>query len=201
MPPSATCLKKTRSPGHVVIRSTDTAIAGSQYKLWTTLKVPQGYSIAKYADFLAAKIGAEAYRLMPAKHLFALGVGHIRRKGLAIGSLAPVPAEVLNTNIVELSELDWQVLTALKREFEPDEITRDLWSARADEAGVSLETFSRSVILCTNAASLAAFPRSSNTSNPAQATSASPATTLSSTGLSRKAASWKRAARWAGSTL
>ena len=127
--------------GHVVIRSTDSAIAGSQYKLWTTLKVPQGYSIAKYADFLAAKIGADAYRLMPAKHLFALGVGHIRRKGLAIGSLAPVPAEVLNTNIVELSELDWQVLTALKREFEPDEITRNLWSARADEAGVSLETF------------------------------------------------------------
>lgn len=127
--------------GHVVIRSTDTAIAGSQYKLWTTLKVPQGYSIAKYADFLAAKIGAEAYRLMPAKHLFALGVGHIRRKGIAIGSLAPVPADVLNTNIVELSELDWQVLTALKREFEPEELTQNLWQARADEAGVSLDTF------------------------------------------------------------
>src|SRR5213083_1065260 len=31
--------------GHVVIRSTDHMIAGSQYRLWTTLKVPQGYSI------------------------------------------------------------------------------------------------------------------------------------------------------------
>src|SRR5256714_4977944 len=34
--------------GHVVIRSTDQAIAGAQYRLWTTLKVPQGFSIAKH---------------------------------------------------------------------------------------------------------------------------------------------------------
>ena len=31
--------------GHVVIRSTDSATPGSTYRLWTTLKVPQGYSI------------------------------------------------------------------------------------------------------------------------------------------------------------
>ncbi len=127
--------------GHVVIRSTDAATPGSQYRLWTTLKVPQGYSIQKYADFLAQKIGADHYRLMPAKRLFALGVGHLRRRGIPIGSLADVPAEVLDTNIVELSALDWQVLTTLKREFEPDEIVRDLWRARADEAGVDLDTF------------------------------------------------------------
>ena len=127
--------------GHVVIRSTDAATPGSQYRLWTTLKVPQGYSLVKHADFLAAKIGAESYRLMPANRLFALGVGHIRRKGLAIGSKADVPAEVLDTQIVQLSDLDWQVLTALKREFEPEEIVRDLWRARAAEAGVDLDTF------------------------------------------------------------
>ena len=127
--------------GHVVIRSTDASTPGSQYRLWTTLKVPQGYSITKHADFLAAKIGADHYRLMPAKRLFALGVGHIRRKGLPIGSKADVPAEVLDTKIVQLSALDWQVLTGLKREFEPDEITQDLWRARADEAGVTLGTF------------------------------------------------------------
>ena len=127
--------------GHVVVRSTDSATPGSQYRLWTTLKVPQGYSLVKHADFLAAQIGADSYRLMPAKRLFALGVGHIRRKGIPIGSLAPVPADVLDTNIVELSALDWQVLTALKREFEPEEIVRDLWQARAGEAEVSLSTF------------------------------------------------------------
>ena len=127
--------------GHVVIRSADAATPGSQYRLWTTLKVPQGYSLAKHADFLAAHIGADSYRLMPANRLFALGVGHIRRKGLAIGSKADVPAEVLDTQIVQLSDLDWQVLTALKREFEPEEIVRDLWRARAAEADVDMDTF------------------------------------------------------------
>ncbi len=127
--------------GHVVIRSTDSATPGSQFRLWTTLKVPQGYSLTKHADFLAATVGAEGYRLMPAKRLFALGVGHIRRKGIPIGSKADVPADVLDTQIVQLSELDWQVLTALKREFEPEEIVRDLWRARADESGVGLDTF------------------------------------------------------------
>ena len=127
--------------GHVVIRSTDAATPGSQYRLWTTLKVPQGYSLVKHADFLAQTIGADGYRLMPAKRLFALGVGHIRRKGIPIGSLADVPADVLDTNIVSLSDLDWQVLTALKREFEPNELVRDLWNARAAEANVNLDTF------------------------------------------------------------
>src|SRR3954467_3241371 len=32
-------------------------------------------------------------------------------------------------------------MTALKREVEPDEFVRDLWRARAEEAGVPLETF------------------------------------------------------------
>ncbi len=127
--------------GHVVIRSADAATPGSQYKLWTTLKVPQGYSLVKHADFLAQTIGADHYRLMPAKRLFALGVGHIRRKGISIGSLADVPADVLDTNIVTLSALDWQVLTALKREFEPEELVRNLWNARAAEAHVDLGTF------------------------------------------------------------
>src|SRR5690349_4604469 len=31
--------------GHVVIRSADPATPGSNYKLWTTLKVPQGYAM------------------------------------------------------------------------------------------------------------------------------------------------------------
>ena len=127
--------------GHVVIRSTDAATPGSNYRLWTTLKAPQGYSIEKHCEFLMSKIGAEKFLLMPAKRLFALGVGHVRRQNLQPGSKAEVLAEVLNTEIVELSDLDWRVLTSLKREFEPSEIRRDLWEARAEEAGVSLETF------------------------------------------------------------
>src|SRR3954452_17874955 len=38
--------------GHVVIRSTDAAIAGAKYRLWTTLKVPQGYSMEKHCQYL-----------------------------------------------------------------------------------------------------------------------------------------------------
>lgn len=127
--------------GHVVIRTTDAATPGSNYRLWTTLKVPQGYALAKHAEFLRARVGADAFRLMPAERLFALGVGHIRRRGMEPGSRADVMADVLDTTIVQLSELDWRVLVALKREFEPHELVRDLWVARADEAGVPLETF------------------------------------------------------------
>src|SRR6266496_5819164 len=57
--------------GHVVIRTTDSETAGSKYRLWTTLKVPQGFALEKHCDFLASKVGANAYRIMPAKALFA----------------------------------------------------------------------------------------------------------------------------------
>ena len=40
--------------GHVVIRTTDTATVGSKYRLWTTLKVPQGFSMTRHCEFLVA---------------------------------------------------------------------------------------------------------------------------------------------------
>ncbi|MDH2909867.1 MAG: Lrp/AsnC family transcriptional regulator [Candidatus Eremiobacteraeota bacterium] len=127
--------------GHIVIRSTDGDSPGSAYRLWTTLKVPQGYSLRKHAEFLAARVGADAFKLMPAKMLFALGVGHVRRRGLEPGARADAPGEIQSTNIVLLDEEEWRVLTALKREFAIEEIAEDCWSARAAEAGVSLERF------------------------------------------------------------
>ncbi len=129
--------------GHVVIRSTDRDLPGSVYRLWTTLKVPQGYSMDKHCSWLAEKIGAKSFRLMPAKKLFALGVGHVRRRGMEPGSRSDAPAEAHDTAVIELSDLDWKVLVPLKREFEPHELVRDIWHARADEAGVDLETFYR----------------------------------------------------------
>jgi len=127
--------------GHVVIRSTDSATPGSNYRLWTTVKVPQGYSIEKHCAFLASLTGAEHFRVMPANRIFALGVGHVRRKGMEPGSKSDELAVVKDTTKATLSDLEWRVLTALKRELEPDEIKRDLWSARAAEAGVSLDEF------------------------------------------------------------
>jgi hypothetical protein len=127
--------------GHVVIRTTDAVSAGSSYRLWTTLKVPQGFSLRKHAQWLRGQVGAQRFALMPAKMLFALGVGHVRRRGLEPGARAAEFAKPLNTSIVELSELEWRVLVALKREFAVDELVRDIWAARAREAGVDFQTF------------------------------------------------------------
>ena len=127
--------------GHVVTRSTDAATPGSTYKLWTTLKVPQGFSMTKHCEFLASQTGAELFRLMPAKKLFALGVGHVRRRGMEPGSKADVPADVTDVTTVTLNGLEWRILEALKREFKPEEIEEDIWTPRAAEAGVPLQTF------------------------------------------------------------
>jgi DNA-binding Lrp family transcriptional regulator len=127
--------------GHVVIRSTDAATPGSNYRLWTTVKVPRGYSVEKHCAALARLTGAGHFRVMPANRIFALGVGHVRRKGMEPGSKSEELAVVKDTAKVVLTDLEWQVLTALKRELEPEEVTRDLWERRAREAGVPLETF------------------------------------------------------------
>jgi hypothetical protein len=129
--------------GHVVIRTTDAATPGSNYRLWTTLKVPQGFALEKHAAFLARTIGAEAYRLMPAHRLFALGVGHVRRRGMEPGARADAPADVIVPEVVELDALEWRVLSAIKRELAPEEVVRDVWRGRAAEAGVPLAEFER----------------------------------------------------------
>ncbi|HEX8552961.1 MAG TPA: hypothetical protein VF681_15565 [Abditibacteriaceae bacterium] len=127
--------------GHTVIRSTDAPIAGARYRLWTTLKVPKGFSMKKHCEFLCEQTGATAFKLMPAKRLFALGVGHVRRRGMAPGSKNEELAVALDTNIVELSDRDWRVLTHLKRELEPEEIVPDIWARRAADARVPLNEF------------------------------------------------------------
>ncbi len=127
--------------GHVVLRSTDGHTAGSEYKLWTTLKAPRGYSLQDHAALLARQVGAEHFRLMPAKGIFVLGVGHVRRKSLEPGERADAPAQMTKVEAAELDEREWRVLLALKRELEPEEIHEDPWSARAREAGVSFDEF------------------------------------------------------------
>ena len=129
--------------GHIVIRSTDGATPGSAYRLWTTLKVPQGFSMTDHCDFLAERIGAEAYRAMPAKKLFALGVGHVRRKGMEPGAKSDELGAIIDTNVVELSRREWRVLEALKRELDVSEVRQDIWSIRARDAGESLADFVR----------------------------------------------------------
>jgi DNA-binding Lrp family transcriptional regulator len=127
--------------GHVVLRSTETATPGSQYKLWTTLKVPHGFSMRKHAEYLRDRVGAKHYRLMPARGIFALGVGHTRRKSMEPGAKSPEAAEMHVVRAVQLSDLEWRVLMALKRELEPHELTENLWESRAKEADLPLPVF------------------------------------------------------------
>ena len=129
--------------GHVVLRSTDTISAGSDYKLWTTVKVPRGFSLEAHCKLLAKKVGAERFRLMPAKGIFTLGVGHVRRKTIEPGSKADEPAKMNPVQMVNLSEDEWDVLLALKRELTAEEIRPSPWVARAKEAGISVEEFFR----------------------------------------------------------
>lgn len=129
--------------GHVVIRSTDANIPGEAYKLWTTLKVPAGYSLDTHCQLLCRLTGAQAYRIMPAKGIFALGVGHVRRKSIEPGDRTEGPAAMHAVGTVKLSDHEWKVLTTLKREFTAEEIREPTWDARAAEAGVELEEFYR----------------------------------------------------------
>lgn len=127
--------------GHVVIRSGEPGSAGAEYRLWTTLKVPQGYSLEKHAAYLAQRIGASTHRLMRARALFALGVGHTRRRGLEPGSRSDEPAEVQYPAVIELNAREWRVLTELKRELAVAEIRPDPWKARAEDLGETLDRF------------------------------------------------------------
>jgi hypothetical protein len=127
--------------GHVVIRSTDARIPGGAYRLWTTVKVPAGFSLDEHCEVLCGRVGAGTYRLMPAKGIFALGVGHVRRKTISPGDKSPEPAGMHAVEAVALSDREWRVLLALKREFCPSEIREPAWDARAAEAEITLGEF------------------------------------------------------------
>jgi len=127
--------------GHVVIRSTDGEVSGSGYRLWTTLKVPVGESLDHHAKVLMRLTGATEYLLMPANGVFALGVGHTRRKTLEPGDKSDEAAVMMTTATVELTPEEWEVLLALKEELTLDEIRPNPWDQRAEIAGVSLERF------------------------------------------------------------
>jgi hypothetical protein len=127
--------------GHVVIRSTDAKIDGGSFRLWTTLKVPVGFSLGEHCELLAKRIGADSFRVMPAKGIFALGVGHVRRKTTEPGERSENPATMMSPSVVELSDLEWRVLLALKREFLPEEITSFPWLRRASDSGISPDEF------------------------------------------------------------
>ncbi len=127
--------------GHVVIRSTDAELAGSAYRLWTTLKVPQGFSIERHAAFMARRIGAVSYRLMPAKCLFALGVGHVRRREIEPGDRSDSPASPSFPVLTGLTAEEWRALAIIKAPLTADEVVERPWEARAASAEMTIPEF------------------------------------------------------------
>jgi DNA-binding Lrp family transcriptional regulator len=125
--------------GHVVIRNSE--FGTTEWPLWTTLKVPAGFSVEKHCDYIRDTIGAEKYRIMPALRAFVLGVGHMRRKQMRVGEMADAPAMDMVPAIVDLDDRDWRVLVELKRDFKADEIGENLWAPRAATAGFPLAEF------------------------------------------------------------
>ena len=127
--------------GHVVIRSTDTEVSGSGYRLWTTLKVPVGESLDDHATVLKGLVGADEYLLMPANGVFALGVGHVRRKVMEPGEKSEEPAVMMTTSKVDLSPEEWEVLLVLKEELTADEIVAEPWVGRAAKLEMPVPRF------------------------------------------------------------
>lgn len=131
----------TRDPfsGHVVIRNGENG--PSEWRLWTTLKVPAAFSMERHCDFLLKQTGAEQYRIMPTLRAFVLGVGHMRRKGMRVGEMSTSIAAATRPAVVDLSERDWSVLSVLKSDFRPGEIGGSMWEGRALAAGIDPATF------------------------------------------------------------
>jgi len=125
----------------VIERHSDNESDEPNFTLWSVLKIPQGFSLNHHAEWLAEKIQAEGYRLMPVRKLFTLGVGQARRRDTEPGSRAQSQAEASDVGVLRLNEQEWQVLTAVTREFTADELGTNLWQGRANEAGLSLSKF------------------------------------------------------------
>jgi DNA-binding Lrp family transcriptional regulator len=131
--------------GHVVIRSTDSALPGAAFRLWTTVKVPQGFSLQRHVRAMAAVIGAEDWRVMPARCLFALGVGHVRRRRLEPGARAEALADPQFPRLTRLAPFEWEALAALKAPLEPAEVTAEPWRARCARLGLPYPAFLEAV--------------------------------------------------------
>lgn len=136
------CIENDPFTGHVVTRTTDDNVPGAEYQLWTTLKVPMGSNTLEgHCDIIKKHIGAFDYVLLPAEGVFALSVGHMRRRGLKPGDKTPEPATMQGTAKVSLSDEEWKVLLCLKEQLTFEEMVEDPWQMRADALGMSKDHF------------------------------------------------------------
>lgn len=127
--------------GHIVLRTTDDpTIPGASFKLWTTLKVPQGKDVTAHCALIQKLIHASRYVALPAEGVFTLGVGHVRRRQLQPGD-KDEPATMDSTEHVSLNAKEWDVLLCLKEQLTSDEFTSEPWIQRAKSLNMSPEEF------------------------------------------------------------
>lgn len=130
--------------GHIVIRRAhDTAFPGAAYRLWTTLRLPAGADFEGHCRALAAQIHAPEYVCMPVVGMFTLSVGHVRRAGLAPGTLLPEPPKMQRPPCPELSAQELAVLAALQDSLRPEELQPEPWVARAQALSMAPAEFCR----------------------------------------------------------
>lgn len=127
--------------GHVVIRHAETESPGHDYRLWTTLKVPEGNSVANHCQLLQSIIGAQDFVLLPTQGVFALGVGHVRRRGLKPGDKMDALPMMQTTQRVEITPREWDVLLSLKEELELEEFVPHPWVKRAQNLSLTEDEY------------------------------------------------------------
>lgn len=127
--------------GHLVLRRAEPGSPGEEYRLWTTVKVPPGHSVEAHVALLGSAIGARDAVVMPARAVFRLGVGQMRRRGIAPGTQSAKPAQAQRPKLEVLAARDWRVVSILMREFRPAELGPDPWDPRIREAGLSRDYF------------------------------------------------------------
>lgn len=127
--------------GHVVLRKAEGTPPGYNYHLWTTLKVPQGKSVEQHCCLLKELIGAEDFVLLPTRGVFALGVGHIRRRDLKPGDKREDVPFMHRSIPVDLNDEEWLVLLSLKEQLEDHEFVSCPWIGRAADLGITVERY------------------------------------------------------------
>ena len=154
--------------GHVVIRQAQPGAIGSDYQLWTTVKVPRQYSVENHCQLLGKHIHAQDVRLLPVIQMFALSVGHVRRQGLQPGAMTPQPAPPKQPVETNLTDQQWSLLAVLKRDLALDEIDDDLWARRAKQVNLSEEEFCKQIQLLADQGVIGRFSVFLEHSAPAQ---------------------------------
>ena len=133
--------------GHIALREPELpSEPGADYRLWTTLRLPRADDdLQAHCRRLASHIGAEVFACMPAVGMFRLSVGHVRRAGVAPGTLEEKEPGMQLTRPAQLTETEQRVIAALRSPLSVEELEDEVspWRRRAEMSGESLADLCR----------------------------------------------------------